>query len=216
MMAMVIVGFWPSYFGPLLLRGNAIRPVVIHLHGAIFIGWMALLLAQVAFAAMGRVGAHLKLGTLGIVYGSLVFVMGLVVSFAAPILHVRAGEWDLDRAAGFLPIPLGDMALFGGFFGYAIAYRRKPEMHKRLILLATLALVFAAFARMTFLSPPVALAIWLSPLLIAIAHDVITRRRVHPVYAIGLVILVVALLRFALAQYSGWLRIGRTLLHPFI
>ena len=38
----------------------------------------------------------------------------------------------MDRAAGFLLIILGDMALFGVFFVAAIIYRRNPEIHKRL------------------------------------------------------------------------------------
>jgi len=213
----VVVGFWPSYFGPLLLQGNALRPWVIHLHGVVFIGWMALLLTQVVLAATGRVRAHRKIGNLGILYGCLVLIMGLVVTFAAPILHVRAGEWDMDRAAGFLPIPFGDMVLFGGFFGAAVAYRRKPEIHKRFILLATVALVFAAAGRMaSVVAVPVALLVWLSPLLIGIGYDLIKRRGIHPVYAIGFTALVIALTRFALAQSPAWIRIGRFLLRPFI
>jgi hypothetical protein len=217
MTAIVLVGFWPSYFGPLLLRENALRPLVIHLHGAVFIGWMTLLLAQVALAATGNIRAHRKLGTFGIAYGCLVLVMGLIVTFAAPILHVREGEWDLDRAAGFLPIPIGDMVLFGGFFGVAIAYRRKPEIHKRLMLLATVALLFAAAGRMTsFVSAPAALLVWFSPLLIGMGYDIVTHRRIHPIYPTGLGVLLVGLLRIPLSASAAWLRIGRSLLRPFI
>jgi hypothetical protein len=43
MTGIAITGFWPSYYGP-LLRGAAKRPWVLHLHGAIFMGWMVLLL----------------------------------------------------------------------------------------------------------------------------------------------------------------------------
>src|SRR5262245_66337869 len=71
MILMVLVGFWPSYFGP-LLRGAAARPWVIHLHGIVFMGWMALLMTQVALAASGRIRAHRKLGNFGIAYGLMV------------------------------------------------------------------------------------------------------------------------------------------------
>jgi hypothetical protein len=150
MAVIVVTGFWPSYFGP-LLRGVVARPWVIQLHGAVFVGWMVLLLAQVTLVATGRTAAHRKLGTVGIAYGVMVLIMGLVVSFAAPLLHLAAGEWPLDEAAGFLIIPLGDMALFGVFFGAAVLYRKKPEIHKRLNLLATVALLFAAVSRMRFI-----------------------------------------------------------------
>jgi hypothetical protein len=216
MAAIVFVGFWPSYFGQ-LVHGLPERPWVIHLHGAVFIGWMALLLAQVVLAARGRVRAHQKVGTVGIVYGCIVLVMGLIVSVAAPVLHVRAGEWDINQAAAFLPTPLGDMVVFGSFFGAAVAYRRKPEVHKRLMLLATVALLFAAAGRMRTIIPvPAALAVWLSPLLIAIAYDAISRRRVHAVYWIGLAILTVAPFRLALPMWGGWMRIGHAVLQAFM
>jgi hypothetical protein len=217
MAGIVIGGFWPSYYGP-LLRGAASRPWVLHLHGAIFLGWMVLLLTQVVLVAIGRTAAHRKLGAFGIAYGFLVLIMGLVVSFAAPLLHVTAGEWDRDRAAGFLIIPLGDMALFGGFFGAAILYRRKPEIHKRLILLATVALLFAAIGRLEFLlgEGPIALLAWLSPLLVAIGYDGFVSRRLHPTYLIGLGILLIGFTRVFFVQSESWLKIGRALLRPMM
>jgi len=217
MTALVITGFWQSYYGP-LLRGAASRPWLLHLHGAIFIGWMVLLLTQVALVATGRIAAHRKLGNFGIGYGVIVWIMGVVVSFAAPLLHLAAGEWDLDRAAGFLIIPLGDMVMFGGFFAAAILYRRKREIHKRLILLATVALLFAAIGRLSWLlgQGPVALLAWLSPLLVAIGYDGVVNRRLHPTYAIGLVILVIGFTRLLLVQSESWLRIGRALLRPLM
>ena len=51
LIAMVVRGFWPSYFGP-LLSGGVTRPWIIHMHGVIFVGWMTLLLAQVLSVAV--------------------------------------------------------------------------------------------------------------------------------------------------------------------
>jgi hypothetical protein len=216
MTVIVAVGFWPSYYGP-LLRGVAVRPLVIHVHGIVFIGWMALLLTQVALVATGRTAAHRKVGTAGIVYGFLVIAMGLVVGFAAPILHLADHEWDMDRAAGFLLIILGDMALFGGFFIAAMIYRRKPELHKRLILLATVALLFAAVGRMAFIpSPLISLVVWLAPVFIGIAYDALTQRRVHHVYIVGTIVLFIGACRLFFIQSEAWLRIGRSLLRIFI
>jgi hypothetical protein len=212
MTATVVAGFWPSYFSP-LLRGAAQRPWVIHLHGAIFAGWMALLLLQIALASTGRIRLHRKAGKVGFFYGFLVLAMGLVVSFAAPILRLRSGEWNMDQAARFLVVPLGDMVLFGGFLIPAILYRNRPEIHKRLIVLATVALLFAAVARLPVpASTPAKLFVWFLPLLVAIGHDGFTRRRVHPVYIIGFVTLALGLARFALQQYEPWLKIARGLL----
>lgn len=57
LIAIVVWGFWPTYFGVLLSSG-ATRPWIMHLHGAIFSGWMLLLLAQVSLVSMGRVRLH--------------------------------------------------------------------------------------------------------------------------------------------------------------
>src|SRR5215207_3087326 len=113
MIGIVVVGFWPSYFGP-MVRGQMARPAVIQAHGLVFVGWMALLMAQVVLAARGRIQLHRKVGQYGIVYGWLVVAMGLVVGPAASVIHVRAGEWTRDRGAGFLLTTFGDMVLFAG------------------------------------------------------------------------------------------------------
>jgi hypothetical protein len=216
MTAIVVVGFWPSYFGP-MLRGNITRPWVIQLHGIVFVGWMALLLAQVVLVARGETRTHRRLGRFGIWYGWLVLVMGVVVSFAAPLIHLAAGEWDMDRAASFLIIPLGDMVLFGGFFGAAVAYRTRPETHKRLIVLATVALLFAAIGRMSFIqSTPLLVLIWVSPVLVAIGHQALTRRRFDWLYATGLVVLLIGAARVPLGQSALWLRASRALLQSLM
>lgn len=215
MMAMVARGFWPTYFGR-LLSGGVSRPAIIHLHGAVFTGWMVLLLAQVTLVFLGRVHLHRRVGTAGIALGALVLVMGLAVTFVAPVLHVRAGEWTRDQAASFLLLPIVDMVLFAGFFGGAIAYRRKPEVHKRLILAATVALVFAGVGRMAIEPLWAFFLVWLSPMFAAMAFDLVTRGQVHRVHLLSVAVLTVAFMRILVMESEAWLRIGRALLTPFV
>lgn len=214
--AMVVAGFWPTYFGP-LAGGTYAGSWVFHLHGAVFMGWMGLFVAQVALVSAGRTRLHRRLGTVGIAYGILVLLVGLGVSFYAPVMHIASGAWDLDSAAAFLLLPLGDMVLFAGFFGAAVRYRRAPEIHKRLMLLATIAVIFAAVARrIPFDQPGTFVAIWLAPVAAAMAYDWRTRGRVHQVYLIGLAILLVAFARVWAMNHEPWLTIGRTLLQPLV
>ena len=212
MTLLVFVGFWPSYYGP-LTRGAVRAPLILHVHGVIFIGWTALLIAQVTLAARGRIRAHRALGNIGIGYGVVLWIVGLIVSFVAPMLHVNAGEWTIDEAAAFLPIPFGDMVLFGSFFAAAVAYRRKPEIHKRLMLLATIAIVFAAAFRLqaAAVPRPAAIAIWYSPLGLAMAYDFRKLGRVHPAYWVGAAAMAFALLRLPFRETELWLGIGRPL-----
>lgn len=214
LIATVVTGFWQSYFGR-LLGGGVTRPLVMHVHGAVFTGWMALLLLQVGLAATGRVRAHRRVGTVGIGYGVLVLIMGCIVTIAAPVMHVRDGSWTVDAAAAFLLLPIGDMILFGGFFGAAMAYRAKPEIHKRLIVAATVALAFAAVARMNF-SLPVFFALWLAPMAAALAFDIATLGRVHRVNAVATAVMAFAFARVLMMESPAWVAIGRSILQPFL
>lgn len=214
LIATVVTGFWPSYFGT-LLSGGVKRPLVMHLHGAIFTGWMALLFVQVGLAATGRVRAHRRVGSFGIGYGAVVFIMGVIATFAAPVIHVHAGEWTADRAAGFLILPAVDMILFGGFFAAAVKYRSKPEIHKRLIVAATVALAFAAVARMNF-APPIFFVIWMVPMAALAAFDFRSTGKVHRVTAICSAVMAIAFLRVLVMESEAWLVVGRAMLRPFL
>lgn len=212
----VLIGFWPTYFGQ-FFNSEVSRPWIMHLHGAYFVGWMLLFLIQVALIYVGRVRTHRSVGMrVGIAYGLGLLVLGSIVTIVAPVLHVRAGDWPIDRAAGFIILPLFDMVLFAGFFGAAIAYRNRPEAHKRLMLVATIAVVFAAVARMGFASPLVFYLVWMSPLFAGMAFDAVTRRKVHPAYLISFAVLTIAFTRVFFLESEGWLRVGRALLAPFI
>jgi hypothetical protein len=225
--AVVLVGFSRSFYGTFF--ADAAHPWIIHVHAAVYVGWLALLIAQTVLAARGEIATHRRVGKFGIAYGALVWSLGLIVSIAMPVINVRSGRWPMEQGEQFLAIPLGDMVLFGGFFGAAIAYRGKHEIHKRLIILASVAVMFAAVGRAftnvgVLLGDPDAalggvparLLLWYSPVLVAIAHDLVTRRRIHPVYFIGVVAMAVAFLRLPYSQTDHWHGIARTILAPFL
>lgn len=217
MLLLIFVGFWPSYYGP-LMRGAAEAPLLLHVHGVIYIGWMALLILQVTLAARGQIRTHRAVGTFGIGYGVLIWIVGVVVSFLAPAFNVRSGEWTVDQAAAFMPIPLGDMVLFGGFFLAAVLYRGQPELHKRLMLLATMAILFAAAFRLQNAGVPrsAAIVVWYVPLVIMMAYDLVQRGRIHVLYWIGAVVMGIALLRMPFGETEAWLRIGRPIVEALV
>lgn len=179
-----VVGFWPTYFGP-LVRGTVEQPPVIHVHATVFVGWLVLFLAQVVLAATGRVAWHLRLGRLGIGYGVVVILVGLTTTV------VRSSnlfyEGSIAGARQLLIAGSEDMVVFAAFFVAAIVYRRKPQIHKRLMMVAATMLLIAAASRMQFLPPlPLRLAVWVSPVFLAMAYDFRSRHLVHPIYLVGL------------------------------
>jgi hypothetical protein len=176
---------------------------------------MALLLTQVLLVWRRRTDLHRRVGRVGIGYGVGVLLLGLIATVVAPLRHVATGEWTLDQAAGFLILPIGDMILFGGLFAAGIAARRQPDVHKRYMLLATIALMFAPAARLSGENPVLLLAIWLLPLALAMADDMWTRRTIHRTYVIGLAVLLVAFTRVFAMESPAWLRVGRGMLAVF-
>jgi hypothetical protein len=211
MTGMVLAGFWPYYAG--LARGTMQAHWLIHLHAAVFTGWMVLLLAQAMLVFRRRVGTHQRLGRIGIAYGALVLLLGAVIAIAAPAMSVVDGRSTPDEAAAFLILPAVDMLLFAGFFTAAIAYRKRRELHKRLILLATVALLFAPAARIAWEGGPLSiLLVWLLPLWLAMGYDFAILRRVERVYFVGLAVFLVAFARIGLMETQAWLDIGRGIL----
>jgi hypothetical protein len=168
----------------------------------------------VTLAARGQIRTHRAVGNVGIGYGVLVWIVGVIVSFMAPVFSVNTGVRTVDQAAAFMLIPLGDMVLFGGFFLAAVLYRGQPEMHKRLMLLATMAILFAAAFRLqnAGVSRPAAIVVWYVPLAIVMVYDLVQRGRIHVLYWIGAVVFGLGLLRMPFGETETWLRIGRPII----
>ena len=185
--AIAFVGFWPTYFGP-LFTGTVDKLPVIHVHAAVYVGWLALFIAQAWFAATRRMDLHVRLGNFGIGYGVLVIVMGVTAAIWMFAVRLRAGNFD--DAAGRLVAPLMDMVFFAPLFAAAVRLRRKPEPHKRLMIVATTVLLIAAVGRMTFLGRPwPVLLVWSSPLLLGAVYDVVRRRAVPWIYLLGVAVI---------------------------
>jgi hypothetical protein len=210
MVLIAVAGFWPTYFGP-LVKGTIAQPLLIHIHATVFTGWLVLFLTQAVLAATKQVAWHLRLGTIGIGYGALLVVVGLITGV------LRSARLPLGgQAEDLLFAATADMIVFSGFFAAAIVYRRKPQVHKRLMIVAANMLLIAAVARMTFIPPPPAglplfVAIWSLPLISAMAYDWWDQRRLHAVYVIGLGAFVVRILAIAIVNTDAWGAITRAI-----
>lgn len=222
-----IAGFWRSYFAP-LLAGSLRIDTLLHLHAAVFVGWVGLLVAQAVLAARGRLDLHRRLGRIGIGWGLLLIVVGLWTTGVRVALQAR--EVSIDAAVAFLVWPLLDMAVFALLFGTAVALRHRPPWHKRLMIAASVALLVAPIGRLVpaaapsagswFLGDSAALHIavvvaWLAPLLVAAGHDLWRHGRVHAAYLGSIVLLVVSSFRDVLTAHPDWGALARALIAPF-
>ena len=190
--------FLKSYFGsPELSR-------LLHIHGVIFTAWVLFLLAQTTLVATGRTYIHRRMGVAGAVLAVLLVVVGTMTA----ILRVKGGSAPIPGVSGlsFLAVPLFDMLLFAILVGAALYYRRRLEVHKRLMLLGTIALLGAPIARFHLGGPPTFFG--LSDLFIVamLVYDVVTRGKVHPATIWGgLAIVASQPLRLMISGTPAWL-----------
>jgi hypothetical protein len=213
--AIVTWGFWRSYFSP-LISGTAERPWVVHVHAAVFVGWVLLLIAQAALASAGRLRLHRQVGVAGMAYGALVFLVGVIVSIGAPALRVRAGNFPIEVGGMVAVLSLADLVLFGALLALAFAYRSRPQVHRQWIIAATAALGGAAVGRVLKSDSLGYLLVWLSPVLLLIAIDFASRRKLTAVPFVSGGLIVASFFKEQLFAAQMWREFGRALVSPFV
>ena len=212
---LVAWGFWRSYFGP-LISGTVDRPWVVHLHAAVFVGWVLLLIAQAALATTGRVQLHRQIGSAGMFYGAFVFLIGVLVSIEAPALRVRAGDFPVEVGGMVAILSLADLLLFGIFLTFAFACRSRPHLHKQWIIAATAALGGAAIGRVLKSDSLEYLLVWLSPVFAMLVSDFVSRRRLTAVPFLSGALIVVSFFKAELFAAPIWRELGRAMVSPFV
>jgi hypothetical protein len=204
-LATVLLGFGKTYF----LAGMFRAPLpswIIHVHAAAFTSWIVLLFAQTSLITAGRVDIHRRLGMIGFGLACAMVVLG---SMAATDLLRRAESAMNVDAKTFYAGSLGDMVIFAVLVFFAFRTRRNPATHKRLILLATIALLGAPINRWPFpilLEKPILIEVvgYVFVLLIVL-YDFWSLRRVHPATIWGgLFLIVMQQLEFPIGSTAVW------------
>ncbi len=202
-----VVGFARTYFLAGMVRAHLPSPI-IHIHGAVFSLWVLLLITQTTLVAADRTDIHRKLGLAG-------FGMACLM----PILGVLAATNSLSRnfappgfpfgAQTFYAIPLADMVIFSALVFFAYRMRRDPASHKRLIMLATIALMDAPTGRPPFAAltgaPHMDVLFCMIFLLLVVGYDLWSLRKLHAATLWGgLFLIVVEQLRVPIGMSGAW------------
>jgi hypothetical protein len=131
----VFGGFGMHSFVPALRGKFPPAPPIVHLHAVVFVSWMLLLVTQSALVSGGNVKLHRSLGMWGIAHATAIMMLGLSLQLIATRSAMLKG-----LAPGTDGLYLG-LCAFAGFttmFTLAIRNRRRPEIHRRMILFAML------------------------------------------------------------------------------
>lgn len=125
------------------------RPTwVIYVHAAVFTGWMLILTTQVMLVQSNRVALHRKLGKLALGFAALMMLVGpaaVLTKDAQLLAHPHADQSFIP----FMAVNISDIGGFGVFTAAGYFLRRDPASHKRMMMLAMVAMADPGFSRIT-------------------------------------------------------------------
>lgn len=217
----VAMGFTPAIAKRMHGAATYPAPLILQLHAFAFVGWMGLLSIQTLLVRTLRQRQHMALGLVGFLLVPAMLLTGYFSERYGQRFRFDHHHNDL----AFFIVALFYLAFFGVLATAALAMRKTPAAHKRLIVLATTIIVGAAYARW-----------WGEPLyeaygdgfwgfiintftgtnlllLAAVAYDLATRRQVNRVLMLGVPsILAGELATSYLYHAPGWLPIAQAII----
>ena len=209
MVAAVFLGFSRSYYLKGMYGAPALPPL-FHVHGALFTLWMLLLVVQTGLVATRRVAVHRQLGVAGGVLALLMTGAALAMTLD---LARRASADPSGQGLAFVIVPFFTLIVFPVLVGAALFYRSRPDIHKRLMLIATLELVTAGVARIPGAgSMPLFFVLTDAGLLAMLAYDLGSRGRLHRATLWGgLFLIATQVIRTTAGGTAAWIAFARSL-----
>ena len=224
--ATIFVGFAPTYYLYPWFHGVTSRGVaggasltpLVHVHALVGSLWIILFITQAGLIARRRHDLHRKLGAASLFLATALIVVGYLTAVDAARAGSSPPGWD-DKA--FLLIPLSSLVLFGSFVVAGVLNRHRPDRHKRLMLLGTIALLLPALARLVrmigapflpvgVLGGLVVLNFYVAALVV---FDLIRLGKVHPVTLWGALIFLIAWpARIWLGYTDAWQNVAQLLI----
>ena len=201
----MLIGFAPTLylraFFPQTAEPN--MPFYLYLHGGVLTAWFVWLASQTSLVRSGRTALHRRMGWIGVAIAAGVCIAGPMATFGV-VERILAFGLTLDEDISALPVVgvegitvlefaapivwgnLMSIAVFAGLVAAAVLLRKRPEYHKRLMLVASIGLIAPALARISrwpvfggedsLLVPVVGIGLLLS----VTGYDLLKRRKPHP------------------------------------
>lgn len=214
MTAVVVYGFSKT-MGARIIHPKTAPPTILYVHAFVFYGWLAFFIFQSALVRTRNVKLHRTMGWFGVGLGVLIPMIGVWTTITMGRIRFFVRH-EADAPANML-IPLFDMVCFTTTFALAIYWRKKPEYHRRLILIATCALTAAGWGRFpgalfqsNYFYAGVDLLI-----LLGVVRDWIVNHRIHVVYKYALPAFVVGqtiVICTLATNQAYWLKIANAIL----
>ncbi|WP_027443983.1 hypothetical protein [Erythrobacter cryptus] len=182
MALLIVAGF---SFNLAMGRSSFAAPWPFHVHGMIFMGWLALYVMQALTIAAGNRALHRRLGRLAYVWVPAMVAAGtMIITVSA---RTTGGPFFFAQNEFFIS-NLAGLFTFGGLALWSLRVQRHSGWHRRLMLVATSILTGPGLGRllpMPLFIPyawPLANLLTLAFPLIGMIADWRRDGRVHPAY----------------------------------
>ncbi len=188
-------------------RSSFAVPLIYHLHGAVFFGWITLVLTQTWLMASGNAALHKRLGWLSVLWVPAMVLLGIAITVTS--LRRTGGPFFFDANEFLISNPIGLLA-FAGLVAAAVTMRRRTDWHRRLMLSAMASITGPGIGR---LMPGPLLVPWaweitnLMTMGFVVAGMVRDKRHhgsVHPAWLVGLAVGIGSLILGEVLAYTDW------------
>jgi hypothetical protein len=199
MILLSVVGFGPSIINQ--SRRNATITPLATAHGIVTGAWLLLFLIQATLVATRRTAVHRRLGIIAPVLAVLMIVLGCVAiiefgrrgyDLSGDVIRATSRTGLPRRDAAGLLFPLAGFLNFGVLVAAGLWYRHRPDIHKRLMLLAMVLLAGEPILHLvgrlsghwpTLQGAGIKISVPITFLLLSAStiYDQVSRGRIHPV-----------------------------------
>lgn len=142
-MALVIVAGFGMQF--LAGRSSFSARALVHVHGIVFMGWVAIFAVQAWAATSGPIALHRRVGRLAILWLPLMAIMGTWITIDVVQRGITPFFFKPQHFLVGNPLSL---LVFLSLVGAALALRKRTDWHMRLQISAMAALLGPGFGRL--------------------------------------------------------------------
>jgi hypothetical protein len=163
LLVLTVVGFQLFYFRGQMYPGRPLTPPIktlIITHGVAMSLWMLLAILQPLLVAANNRKGHMTLGKVAAVIAACLLVLGFKLGIAsckvAPPDMLMGGLTPKQ----FMSVPILSITLFTIFVAIGVWFRKRAEIHRPMMFMASLTAVGAAIARIDYLNHMYAGTVW--------------------------------------------------------
>jgi hypothetical protein len=194
MLTLMLIGFRAFYVHGTGQDGRIIDPTIyplVTIHGLAIATWFVLFFVQSLLISVRNRRLHMRLGWSSVAIGLTIACTGTLVAIRSVQVTPPILFFGMEYRR-FLLVMLTEIVFFTAFLTVGILSRRKPKLHRPMMLLAGLSIVAGATVRIPALYPLFGKAGWVAMF--------------GPVFCLGAILLAI---RFALTRsFDWWFSVG--------